>query len=136
MNFTYVLAEENGEVHPPKDNTRREIARSEEHMTALRQALMSSLILFYDKGHPLGVSFLRQMGREDEATEVEAMLSNPYIPTTNAGSQKKTMKEGSQIFEIDCIVGVKQSTGKAQKYALVRWTGYHPSWERCIAPIG
>ena len=44
VNFHYVLAEENGEVYPPKDKNRREMLIESENMTALRQALMSAIM--------------------------------------------------------------------------------------------
>lgn len=132
VNFQYVIVDQDAEVYPPKDGERREILIEAGDEQALRQHLMASVIKMHAKGYPLGPGFLRRMGKTDEAMQVEAMLSNPYnppLPPSTNGKVRKKVKEGSMMFAIDCIVGEKPSRGKAEKFVLVRWDGYHPSWE-------
>ena len=132
VNFQYVLADEDGEVHPPKDPNRREMELEE--VTELRQNLLSAVIAMHAKGFSLAPGFLRQMGCAEEASQVEAMLNNPYNPPrVRSGSSSSAapakMLQGSSCFEIDRIVDEKSSAGRAQQYYLVRWAGYDPSWE-------
>lgn len=127
VNFMYVVADCDGEVYPPKDNTRREILIEDSDMQKLRQVLLEAVIKMESVGYQLAPGFLRQMGMEDRALQVEAVLSNPYNPPSQTGKQKQ--KEGSEMFPIESILNTKRSRGKAGSYVLVRWEGYHPSWE-------
>ena len=88
INFQYVLFDEAGEMHPPKDDGRREIKLDATLETSLRQQVLSDLDKMYKKGLPLAPGFLRQLGREEEALATEAMLCH-----------RPQMEEGPQMEE-------------------------------------
>lgn len=66
VNFPYVLATEDGEIHWPKDSKRREIAYSEEEEAELREELFADLLQLAELGHPLSPGFCRLLGREEK----------------------------------------------------------------------
>ena len=74
--FQYVLADEHGEVHPPKDGNRNEMELAPELEAAVRQQILADLLTMADAGAPLGPGFLRQLGRLDQAAVLEAQLQN------------------------------------------------------------
>ena len=133
------LFDEAGELNPPKDPNRADICLEEEEEQALRQQVMSDLLLMYEKGFRLSPGFLRQMGHEEEATALEAILLNRPSPeeveeveelqeaSTSTAVEKR--QAGPSHFEVEKIVDEKPSTGRAGRWYLVRWAGYHPTWE-------
>ena len=125
VNFMYVMGDHDGELYLPKTNQRVEIPMTDSAVQQVRQVLMEAVIKMEALDYPLAPGFLRQMGKEDEAMRVEAVLTNPYNPPSKA----KKRKEGSDLYEIERILDERPSRGKAKSYALVRWSGYHPSWE-------
>jgi hypothetical protein len=139
INFQYVLFDEAGELHPPKNGDKCEIELDGALETALRQQVFSDLSKMYEKGLPLAPGFLRQLGREEEALATEAMLCNrPQMRETSEESTEEESTEeergmltlkSSGSWEIDRIVDQKPSTGRARWWYLVRWAGYHPTWE-------
>ena len=66
VNFPYVLATEDGEIHWPKDSKRREIAYPEEEEAELREELFADLLQLAELGHPLSPGFCRLLGREEK----------------------------------------------------------------------
>jgi hypothetical protein len=147
VNFQFVLASEHGQLYPPKDEERREIALSPQLQTDLRRQILVDIRGMAGKGFPLAPGFLRQLGREAAAQEVEARLLNlqqqQAASSAQAGSsaaplsakKPRTMRMAEQeSYEVDCIVEERSSTGKAERWYLVRWAGYHPSWEAWRAP--
>jgi hypothetical protein len=140
VNFQYVLWDEHGEMHPPKDPNRNEVELEPALETALRQQVMSDLILMHKKGFPLSPGFLRQMGHREEATALEAILLNQpelveveelQVQGEAASSaltvQPATVKKGLNHFEVETILDQRASTGRAHCWYLVRWAGYHPT---------
>ena len=140
INFQYVLWDEDGELHPPKEE-KREVLLAPDLLTALRQQVMSDLLEFYQRGAPLAPGFLRNMGHMEEADAVQAMLLNRPQPQAEPQEQlQQDEADTSKVlavqsnsrathFEVERIIGWKESTGRAKSYYLVQWAGYHETWE-------
>ena len=73
--FQYVLADEMGDLHSPKDENGIEIALSGALEVALRQQILADLNMMHNRGAPLGAGFLRQLGHISEALVLEAKLT-------------------------------------------------------------
>ena len=71
-NFQYALIDEDGEIAPPKDPERREIQMTDSEMSQLRQSAYADLHLMAESGCKLSPKFLRLLGLEVKAAEVEA----------------------------------------------------------------
>ena len=139
--FQDVLADEDGELHSPKDANRNEIELTEELEGAVRQQVLADIAQMADAGVPLAPGFLRQLGRQDEAAVVEAKLHNvqpvPEVALHGAPSldhlphqeEKKQRRKSASYFKIDHIVEAKAATRLTEATFLVQWEGYHPSWE-------
>ena len=133
INFQYVLFDEAGEMHPPKDDGRREIKLDSTLETSLRQQVLSDLDKMYKKGLPLAPGSLRQLGREEEALATEAMLCHrpqmEEMPQMEESGVLTLQPSGSNRWEIERIVDQKPSAGRAKWWYLVQWAGYHSTWE-------
>ena len=75
VNFMYILADEDGELHLPKDSQRREIQISAQEMRGIRREVLADVLLMSTEDKPLSAAFYRQLGMEDKAQEVEALLA-------------------------------------------------------------
>ena len=140
INFQYVLWDGDGELHPPKEE-KREVLLAPELLTALRQQVILDLLKFYQRGAPLAPGFLRKMGHTEEADAVQAMLLNRPQPQDEPQEQLQqdeadtstvlAVQSNSRAthFEVERIIGWKESTGRAKSYYLVQWAGYHETWE-------
>ena len=134
INVQYVLIDQHGELHPPKDFQRNEIALAPHVVTAIREQAMADLVCFYQTDARLSAGFLRQLGEMDAAMVVEALESNADSTSTassssSAGSAiqpKKTFKRAS-MFNVEMIVRDEMVAGRHGYW--VQWEGYHPSWE-------
>jgi len=73
LNFSFVLSDEAGELHPPKDNDRKEIAIEPAEVTAIRAQILADTKLMADWGYPLAAGFHRQLGMTTE--EIKAKSS-------------------------------------------------------------
>jgi hypothetical protein len=71
------------------------------------------------------------MGNEEKARAVEAG-GDPRVPRVRRGSQRK-----SALFEAEEILEERPSMGRAGRWFLVKWAGYHTSWEawRAAGPV-
>lgn len=133
LNGMYVLVTQDGEMHFPKDNERRELSVSLKERVELRAAVKKDLMELGESGQPLSPNWWRQLGKEDKATEVELLLANP----TWRGGPRKPQKAcaprqprvSREAFEIEAIVGEKRGRRKTNIMYLVRWSGYDPTWE-------
>lgn len=128
INFLYILADETGEIHPPKDANRVEMALLPADEAELRRRILLDVARMGEMGHPLSPGFWRQLGREDKALETEALLQNENAPARllTRGTKQVTrpaLKRERESFEVESIVSQKG------RYYLVRWAGYHPTWE-------
>ena len=141
--FQYVLADGTGEVHPPKDGNRNEIEIEEPLYTEVRQQILQDVNLLFEQGAPLGPEFLRQLGRLDEASVVQADLQN-FSSATAANSlpplnqpalledpkkPKRRRRSTVASYEIAAIVDERAGSRTMEKSYLVEWSGYEASWE-------
>ena len=116
VNFNYALVDDFGQVHPPKDSERRELDIS--HLVpGVRSQALLDLAGLATKEAPLSAAFWRQLGVESKAQEVEAYLHNTQTPDL------KKAKRQRLLFEVEAVLEVKRAK------VLVRWNGYHQSWE-------
>jgi hypothetical protein len=70
LNFPFVLSDEAGELHPPKDEKRREIELDGHEVTAIRAQILHDSKLMAEWGYPLSKGFYSQIGMaEPEAQE-------------------------------------------------------------------
>lgn len=133
LNGMYTLVTQDGEMHFPKDNQRRELAVPMEEQLALRKGVKAEMSEIGQQGYPLSPSWWRQLGNEVKATEAEQLLASPTACRMRKG-QKKTAapdhrRVSQETFEIESIVGEKRGRGKMKIMYLVRWAGYDASWE-------
>lgn len=143
MNFMYVLADEAGEVHPPKDGNRRELALSESTMTQIREHILSDVALLAQKGVPLSAGWYVQLGLPAKAMEVRALEANIaalQAPSTSSfareawggslagtSTHRRARKRQADVFEVDAIV--EAETIAHTRGVWVKWVGYSPDWE-------
>ena len=134
----YVLVDETGELHPPKDENRNEIALSPDLEAEVREQLFADLNLMGEKNFPLSPELWRQLENEDRALETEAMLDNverqrmlaaAELASAPPGARKRAVR--AERWEVDCILEERPS---GRRRFRVRWEGYHPSWERWRVP--
>ena len=125
FNAEYVLADEMGELHPPKNSQRQEKELQDEW--GLRQRLYSDLVALFNKGAVLAPGFLRQIGKHAQADELEARLLN-QAAAVQAGESAKEALELRDFFDVATIREEKW-IGREIHY-LVVWAGYHPTWEQ------
>ena len=106
VNFTYVLVDETGELHAPKDATRREISLHPGLERRARAQILKDVRKMGRKGMPLSAGWWRQLGEEGKARAVDIY---------------------SIAYDVDSLVSVEERpTGR---WYLVRWAGYRPEWE-------
>lgn len=74
LNGMYVLATENGELHFPKDNDRRELVIERSLEASLREETLNDVRELGKGGFPLSPGWWRQLGEEERAQEVEKSL--------------------------------------------------------------
>lgn len=137
LNGMYVLATENGELHFPKDNQRRELLIETKLEQALREETLRDVKELGSGGLLLSPSWWRQLGNEEKATEMEKsmaaqnekLLQRMKNKDPGARAVKRKPQTSNSTFEIDRITGEKNVSGKAKKLYLVRWAGYNASWE-------
>lgn len=125
ISFAYVLADEAGELHPPKTADRREMAIDPEDTIILRQKILDDLRTMAAADFPLSPNFFRQLGMHDRAEELERPPSRP--PSRPAAAD--TTVEQETHGEIDEILDERSTTGRARRWFLVRWAGYDAAWE-------
>lgn len=107
-------------MHPPKDQNRNEIALTQQEVSDLRTQVLIDASALGEMGMPLSAGWWRQLGDETEAQMAEAMVHNvTTAPIPAPGKQKQK----PDTYEIEAIVQEQKG------WYLVRWAGYHPSWE-------
>ena len=132
VNFLYVIADEDGEVHLPKDSSRREIEFTVAEMSEIRRALLADILQMSTVEKPLSPGFFKQLGMLDKASEIEQMLLAPPPPRprrVKAAASSSARTPQQNLYEISEIVCQVQTAGRAKTWVLVRWAGYDPSWE-------
>ena len=118
INLNYILSDEDGELHPPKDSNRVEILLSPEEVSELRSQVATDAYLMGEKGLPLSASWWRQLLNEEQALMAEALLHN--LSTAPAEGKRRRRADHYEVEQI-----MQEQRG----WFLVRWAGYHPSWE-------
>ena len=136
LNATYVLFNNSGDVHPPKDAHRNEMALSTELEGSLRQQVLQDVHTLSEQGVPLSAAWWRQLGREETAEQVEQGLisaSQRAQAAARAAAALSSAQARAALrapqFNIDRIVKEVKTTGAAKIWFLVRWEGYDVSWE-------
>ena len=135
VNMEYCLFDCDGEMHPPKDSERREIAMTQEQVQEMRIAVMADVLALSTAGQQLAPGFWRQLGQEEKALEVETMLAQPQERRQAARLARQQARQQLQLtlaqptYTIDCILDQHSSTGRARNWYLVRWEGYDLTWE-------
>ena len=136
VNFLYVLADEDGEFHAPKDSRRNEISFTNEEVRAYKVAILADILQMSvdddrQETFPMSPGFWRQLGNEEKAVAVEEMLAAPVPP--RAPRVRVPRLQGRQQpmrFDVDAILEVRPAAGRARSWVLVRWEGYDPAWEQ------
>lgn len=120
INLNYILSDEDGELHPPKDINRLELLLSPEEVSELRSQVATDAYFMGEKGLPLSASWWRQIANEEQALMAEALLHNlSTAPAPAAGKRRRR----ADHYEVEQIMQEQRG------WFLVRWAGYHPSWE-------
>lgn len=142
MNFMYVISDETGEVHPPKDAARREIALSSSVMEAIRQRVLIDAAILAEKGVPLSAGWFCQLGQYVKAMEVRALQANlaassraalsSFAHAASGGSSAELNRlrrcnRRADMFEVQSIV--EAETRGRTRGMWVQWAGYSPDWE-------
>ena len=140
----YALVTEMGEAHWPKDTDKREMAFDEGTTTAVMEQALADVDTFYGAGHPLSPGWLRQLGHEQRAQEVEYGLAHPRrtsAPSRRLQIPKRAVKKRrakvarqprftEEEYVIESILEAKKVGGKDKMRFLVRWVGWaEPTWE-------
>ena len=114
INMMFVLIDEHGEMHAPKDNERREIELQQDLISELRAQAAKDAACLADLGAQLSAGWYRQLGREQAAQMAEAMVlnfNNHPIPA------KGKRRRAADVYDVERIVEVRG------KWALVEWKG-------------
>ena len=115
----YSLLGESGDLHPPKDSNRNEIALTTQEEHDIRAQVLSDAMALAQRGAPLSPAWYRQLGDGAAAQMAEARLDNlSTAPAPAAGKRRRW-----DTYEVEAIVNEERG------WYLVRWAGYHPSWE-------
>ena len=122
FNFMYAISDQAGELHLPKDNNRIEIAFSQFDLHEIRAQVATDAALLGAKGLPLSAEWWRIVGNTEEALVAEALVQNF---STQPPAQSGKRRQAKNRYNVEAVLNLN-STGN---WALVRWEGYHPSWE-------
>ena len=130
INFMYVLVQGTGEVHPPKDDQRRELLLSEQINKEARIAALTDARLLAEQGHPLSPEWWLQLGDKTKSQEMTArLLAQQGDPSSG---KRKSRTTTTTTWEVESIVAERRRNHGRE--FLVRWLGYHPSWEAWRMP--
>ena len=97
FNFLYVLMDEDGEMHKPKNGKRVELLLLPAVETEIRQQVLSDAIAMESIGVPLSAGWLTSMGKTAEAAWVVALQKNTLASASSSvGGEKKRKKPRSE----------------------------------------
>jgi hypothetical protein len=135
INFNYILTDEGGGLHYPKNNKRKELKYSAEMVSTFRSKVLADARTLVAQGAALSSGWLRLLGLNQHALTVEAGEADGKAVALPRPPKKKQRKNHG---EVECILDERVSTGRAGAWLLVRWSGYHPAWERwrIHGPVG
>ena len=114
ISLMYVVWDDGGGMHPPKDNDRREMLYNSAVVSEFRHQALVNARQLAAQGVPLSSGWCSLLGLA------------PDVVLQPAPRQKR--KRGSS-WEVDCILEERRTSGKAKAWLLVRWKGYDPDWE-------
>ena len=109
IKLQYVLTDEAGEMHKPKDEKRIEIAIEADVEAAMRAAVLSDAREMSRNSFKLSPLWLAQIGG---------------VSSTSIVGTKQKRKRAARSYDVDVILE------ESDECYLVRWEGYRPSWER------
>ena len=122
----YVLSDEDGEFHAPKDNKRRELEIDPKLEAECRTQVLADAATMVDRGVILSSGWFLQLGRQTSSLLVAACeAKGEKMVAVKLPKEKK--KKG--VFSMSHIVEERQTEGKAGTWFLVEWEGYAPEWE-------
>jgi len=128
VSMIYVLSDDAGEMHFPKDANRRELGVSSAQEASYRVMVLQDAVQLQEMACPLSPGWLRQMGKEEEAQMMEARLhALTVMQVPDVPVSRRVRKPALAKFDIEMIV--KEERRSKARWFLVRWEGYHPSWE-------
>ena len=137
VDFSYVLTEEAGDVHAPKDANRVEVQIPDARMAELRaQTLADALnmvVPWRGKEYPLSAGWFNQLGMHERAMVVLCQEENfesvsSFAPPLQPGEKRKRKPKAVQeLFNVSRIVEAETRGGRRGYW--VEWEGYRPSWE-------
>ena len=114
ISLMYVLFDEDGEMHPPKDNQRREMELQQHLISELRAQAVKDAACLADLGAQLSAGWYRQLGNLQAAQMTEAMVLNfNNHPIPAKGKRRKA----ADTYDVERIVEMRG------KWALVEWKG-------------
>ena len=120
VNLNYVLSDEDGELHPPKDSRRIEIALTPEEINEIRAQVALDAHMMGESELPLSAGWWRQLHNETKALMAEALLHNA---ATMVAPVEGKRRRSDNFYDVEKIVEEQRG------WFLVQWAGYHPSWE-------
>ena len=94
VSYMYVLIQDTGELHPPKDNDRRELALSPQLQQQVRVAAMADARSMAAQGLLFSPNWWLQMGDENKALEMTARLE-AVRHVHDRPKRRKRLAEGS-----------------------------------------
>lgn len=123
IDFQYVLLDETGELHAPKDENRNEMHLSQSIVNEVRAQIRLDLTeMALESRARLSPSFLRHLGMDQEAMRLEAETSQLHQQLSQGRRASRVPR-----WEVNRIVEQRGSRNKREY--LVEWSGYHASWE-------
>lgn len=129
INGMYALATQDGEIHFPKDNERRELEFSSTELSSLRRGVLEDMEKLGKTGQHLSPNWWRQLGQEEKALLVEKQLADATSSRRSRDVALQLRRVCRETYEIEAIVSEKKGRGKAGTMYLVRWMGYDAAWE-------
>ena len=117
INMQWILMDQAGELHPPKDAKRNEMALAPELEAEMRAKVLADAAMLHEHGTQLSPAWLRQLGVDDRE-RTALMLNAPA-----AMEKKRPSKRKASTFNAETILA------ETSTQYLVRWEGYDSSWE-------
>ena len=128
VDLQFVISTQHGEVHPPKDSSRREMHVNDAIMTMWRRKILADIKLHAEMGSRLAAGYWRQVGNFEMARQVDAGGEARLKRVRKATPAPRRVRwTPAARFEVDAILEMREEA--AGKMLKVRWAGYHPSWE-------
>lgn len=147
VNFMYILLDETGELHFPKDDNRRESSFSVSRVQSFREQILRDVQILSKQKAPMSAGWYTQLGQPVKAMEVRAIQANLALmqraesastsssaPEASGNSyphgkhaRRKTTRRHADQFEVEAVVEEELRGGVRGMW--IRWAGYAPEWE-------